>query len=522
MGLNDVVEVGPSVRAAGGGGAVAWMTIMGIPQSRDGVDSYGDLSALANAPADEAWVYACVEKRFKAAVSVPYRVWVRDGKDLVSLDDLPDPAGEELQFLLDNVNGVDMTGSEFRGYTQASRAVWGGCGWKKVRGRISGRTKELYWLPAPDMHAQSDDGRTVRVWRYTPNRGSQEEIVAKDVVLFRAFNMSSRLDFLSPLSSARYDVQTNRAAAMTTAATLQNRGVPEGYWKAQQGVEVTSQDQSAIRRFIRQLRGPRNAGKSLVSPDIEYKALALNPKDAEWLAGRKVSRMMVSAVLGVPLLVAGDDDKASVYANFRDAHVAFWRGTMVDELNGDVDVLNNWLLPEFDPSRKRLVIVPDFSAVEALKPTYAEEVTAWGAFVDHTAATPNEMRNNFHIGKPTDWGDKPTPHTQITLRPDPTTLPPLPFLEATPQAPAAPGPTGEQGGDTADEPSSEVATSLRTFSRLYSHPAVKAFTAHGGPLDADALLGFRVSDADRRALEAGLTARRSAAQIADSIEGASA
>lgn len=519
MGLNDILEVNPGVRA--GGGAVAWMTIMGIPQSQDGIDAYGNLQALGSAPADEAWVYACVQKRFKAAVSVPYRVWVRVGKDLVSLDDEPDPAGEELQFLLDNVNGVDMTGSEFRGYTQASRAVWGGCGWKKLRGRISGRTKQLFWLPAPDMHAQSDDGRTVRAWRYTPNRGSQEDIASKDVVLFRSFNMTSSLDFLSPLSSARYEVQTNRAAAMHTSATLQNRGVPEGYWQAQKGVEVTPQDQSAIRRFIRQLRGPRNAGKSLVSPDIEYKALALNPKDAEWLAGRKVSRMMVSAVLGVPLLVAGDDDKASVYANFRDADVAFWRGTMVDEINGDVDVLNNWLLPEFDPTRKRLVIVPDFSGVEALKPTYADEVAGWGSFVDRMAATPNEMRAYFHIGKPTEWGDMPTPHTQVTLRPDPTTMPPLPFLEAQSEAPAQPGPTGEQGGDTTDIPTSEVATSLRAFSRLYSHPAVKAFVAHGGPLDADALLGFRVADDDRHAIEAGLTARRSAVQIADAIEGGS-
>lgn len=520
MGLNDILEVNSPAVRAGGGGAVAWMTIMGIPQSQDGIDAYTSLQQLASAPADEAWVYACVEKRFKAAVSVPYRVWVRMGRELVSLDDEPDPAGEDLQFLLDNVNPVDMTGSEFRGYTQASRAVWGGCAWKKVRGRISGRTRELYWLPAPDLTAQSDDGRTVRTWQYQPNRGSAEDISPKDVVLFRSFNMRSRLEFLSPLSAARYEIQTNRGAAMHTAATLQNRGVPEGYWQAQKGVEVTRQDTSAIRRFIRGLRGPQNAGKSLVSPDIEYKALALNPKDAEWLAGRKVSRMMVSAVLGVPLLVAGDDDKASVYANFRDAQVAFWRGTMVDEVNGDVDVLNNWLLPEFDPTRRRLVIVPDFSGVEALKPTYADEVNAWGSFVDRTAATPNDMRAYFHLGKPTSWGDQPTPKTQVTLRPDPATLPPLPFLQGG-TAPVVDEPTGEQGEDVVDRPTSEVATSLRAFGRLYSHPVVKAFTAFGGPLDADGLLGFRVSDADRLALEAGLTARRSASQIADALEGVS-
>ena len=499
-------------------GAVAWKSFMGIPQSSDGLEQYASLAALAGAPADEAWVYACVSKRFKAAVSVPMTVRVRQGKELAALADVPDAAGEDLQFLLDSVNPVDMTGSEFRGYTQASRAVWGGCGWKKVRGSISGRTRELYWLRAPDLTAHSEDGRAVVSWGYHPDRGAIEEILRQDVLVFRDFNMRSQTEFLSPLSAARYEIQVNRSAAMHTAATLANRGVPEGYWKAAKGVDVTQQDQSAIRRFIRTLRGPRNAGKSLVSPDIEYQALGLNPKDAEWLAGRKVSRMMVSAVLGVPLLVAGDDDKASVYANFRDAEVAFWRGTMVDQLNGDADVLNNWLLPEFDPSRKRLVVVPDYSGVEALKPVWAEEVNAWNSWVDRQAVVPNEVRTHFRLGNPTTWGDKPTPNTKITLRPDPASvgIVDLPSLDgSTAPAPDA-NPPSEPGDDT------DVPAALRAWGRgLYRHPSVRAFTAFGGPLDALPLVG-PASDGVRTQIEDGLRRRHSAAQIADALEGVTA
>lgn len=500
-------------------GAIAWKTIMGIPQTHDGTDAYDSLQSLANAPADEAWVYACVSKRFKAAVSVPFRVYVRAGKDLISIEDEPTQAGTDLQFLLDNINGIDATGSEFRGYTQASRAVWGGCGWKKVRGGISGRTKELYWLRSPDLTPKSANGRWVDTWNFHPNKGAIEDIPAQDVLVFRNLNMASQIDFLSPLSAARFDVQVNRSASIHTASTLANRGVPEGYWKAAKGVEVQPQDQSAIRRFIRQLRGPKNAGKSLVSPDIEYQALALNPKDAEWIAARKVSRMMVSAVTGVPLLVAGDDDKASVYANFRDAQVAFWRGTMVDELNADADVLNNWLLPEFDPTRKVLAIAPDFSQVEALKPLWTEEVNAWNSWVMNQVAVPNEARAKFRIGPDVPWGDKPTPKTQITLRPDPATVALNLPVESNEQAIS---PEVEEviepGGSEGDEP--DIPAALRSIGkRLYAQVAVRAFVAHGGPLDADTLTGARVPEPIRRRIEDGLRRRDSAATIAASLEG---
>lgn len=498
-------------------GGVAWMTIMGIPQGRDQIDNYSSLQSLSEAPADEAWVYACTQKRYAAAASVPLRVYIKAGSERVDIANEPsDRAGTDLQFLLDNINGRDMTGSQFRGYTAASETIWGGCGYKKVRGSLLHDTQELYWLRAPDLTPKSLNGRWVETWDYHPNKGMPEELRPEDVLIFRTFNMASQIDFLSPLSSARYDVMTDRSAAIHTAATLANRGVPEGYWKAQKGTEVTKGDLSAIRRFLRQLRGPRNAGKALVSPDIEYQALSLTPQDAQWLEGRKVSRLMISSVTGVPLLVAGDDDKASVYANFRDAEVAFWKGTVVPTLNNDADIINNWLVPEFDPTRRRLIVAPDYSDVEALKPTFQDETTAWMSFVDHQVATPNMAIRHFRLGPDVAWGDQPVPRTTITLKDSPTTPIAIPATSGD-TAPQTPPPT-EQGDASPDVPSA-----IRVYGKaLYRHPAVRAFIAHGGPLDADRLLGSRVPDDDRQTIERGLTARHSAATIADALMGVTA
>lgn len=510
---------GSPIRAAqnygSGGGAIAWMTLMGVPQGRDGIEQYESLASFATAPADEAWVYACVAKRFQAAASVPLRVYVKHGKELIPVEDEPSPEGDDLQFLLNTINPIDMTGAEFRGYNQASRAVWGGCGWKKVRGKLLRDTQELYWLRAPDLKPHSDNGRWIDWWDYSPNRTSPEQIKPEDIIVFRSLNMGSQIDFLSPLHSARYDIQTDSAASMHTAATLRNRGVPEGYWTNAKGVELGKQDQSAIRRFIRQLRGPRNAGKALISPDIEYKALSLLPKDAEWIAARKASRLYVSAVLGVPLLVAGDDDKASVYANFRDADVAFWKNTNVPELNADADVINNWLVPEFDPTRRRLVVAYDFSNVEALKPTWTDEWTGWLSAIEHQAITPNGFIRHFRLGADLPWGDQPIPRTTITLRDTPTTPITIPATSgetATPQA----GEIIDAGQPSPD--ANDVPDALRVWGKaLYRHPSVRAFVAHGGPLDTDTLLGAGVPADIRQTIERGLVARQSAGQIADDL-----
>ena len=503
--------------------SVAWMTFMGIPQQTDGIDTYSKLADYSDAPADVAWVMACVSRIFNAAASTPLRVYVKNGKDLTPLDDDPTPAGDDLQYLLDNVNPVDMTGSELRGYTAASRKVWGGWYWQRVRGRLLHDTQELYWLRVPDVTPKSQDGRSIDYYEYRPHGPSgvaqAQQIQPKDMIRHRGLNLASQIDMVSPLSAARFDMVTDSAASMHTASILRRRGVPEGYWSAAKGVELTRTDQSAIRRFIRQLVGPRNAGKSLIAPDIEYHPLALSEQDAQWLAGRKVSRMMVSAILGVPLVLAGDDEKAGVYASIRDAQRVFWKDTMIPELDADADTLNNWLVPEFNrPGDPVLVVGHDYSAVESIKPLWAEEWNGYLSAVDHQVVVPNEMRSHFRLGADVPWGNKPVPRTQISYRPndpggiDLSTV--LPFMEPGAVSAASPD---QAPTESEPAPEAEVSETLRTIgSSLYNQLAVKAFLG-GRPLDANRLLGAKVSEAVREVIEEGLRNRHTAAQIAARI-----
>ena len=107
--------------------ANTWKVFMGITDENQ--DQLMTADSFAGVPADEAWVYACVSRLSTAAQAVPLRVYVREGGDLIPAVDLGDEPGMALQYLLDNVNPLDMNGSDLKAYTMASWAVWGGwCG----------------------------------------------------------------------------------------------------------------------------------------------------------------------------------------------------------------------------------------------------------------------------------------------------------------------------------------------------------------------------------------------------------
>lgn len=487
--------------------ANTWKAFMGITE--DNQDEYLTAASFSMAPADEAWVYACVRRKFLSAQSVPLRVYTKDGKKLIPAEDSEDRqfrgAAQELQFLLDDVNPVDMNGSDLKAYTVAGLNVWGGSYWKKVRGRLLGDVQELYHLRVPDVQVDSLDGRRVDRYKYQSVRGSLETIRPQDMVAFRTVNLSNPLEPLSPLRSVRHDLAVGKYAPLWTASTLKNWGIPAGAWVMGKDIDYAPNDKSLIQRALRQLRGPKNAGKSAVlPPGMDWKQMAINPKDAEWLDARKASRMAVCAVLGVPLPLAGDDEKQSVYAAMRDAERVFWRNTMIPELDWYADVINGWLVPDFDttprPKPRTIVVGWDYSQIEAIEPTWADKATAYIQFKDKRIATPNEVRRALNIGDDIEGGD------EVDEKPEP----PAPFG----MQPPGPGKPAEPK-EPKPEPK-KPAEAMRSIKGLYRHPAVKAFLA-GDPLDADALIGS-TTEPTRLAIEDGLRRRHSAEQIASALE----
>lgn len=491
--------------------APAFFRFNGIPANGDDVPVPTSLREFALTPADEPWVYSCLNRLFMSMQQVPLRVYEKKGRNLVPMEETKRPDGVDLQYLLDNINTLAMNGADFRGYTIASYGSWGGGYWKKVRGVRGGPPQEIYWLPAPDVTPEKDPAvvGAVRAFRYQPNGTSiREDYAARDVLAFRRFNLADPTQLLSPLSAGRYDISISRQATMQAASVLNNWSIPLGAWVAPKGEGIQSQDVNLIRRVLRQMRGPRGAGKTPVLPNgLEWKPLALNPKDAEWLQARKVSRLTVCGLLGVPLLLAGDDESTGPYAYAREIKKWFWETTIQGHGQQITDTLNGWLVPDFDKTRT-LICQFDYSEIEALKPPETERRATATSELFSGARVINEYRAEFKVGPPVDWGNEPylvrkTPAGQ-QFTSDIGAEQAILASETTPLA-----------GQGNAKPDPQVADTVVPMKHLYSLPEVAAFQS-GQPLDL-AFLGIPVTDAQKAVIETGLRRRYSSAQIANGV-----
>jgi HK97 family phage portal protein len=500
----DVALSGSSVRST----ESHWKAIMGIPSEGPGVPR--SLLDFGRQPADEAWVFRCAHLKAMAAQSVPLRVEVRDGSEWVPIGSKPDGAGEDLQFLLDDVNPA-WEGAQLQAYTSAGGSVHGGSYWLLVKGKLGGRPQEIHWLSGalvepvmgktfPDEYEYRPTGEAYPT-RYPADR----------VIPFRdTVNLQDPYRLLSPLSAVRYEISTNRQAAQWNDALLRNWGIPAGAWVADPQADIGLADKRFIARALRALRGPGQQGKTPILPGgLKWQQLSMSEKDADWIASRKVSRMTIAAALGVPLVLAGDDEKASVYASTRDAERVFWRQTMINELNHRAVPINSYLVPLFDPGRKRLRVAYDFTGVEALRGAPTEEMAQWMEAVK--AGLPfNRYIKQFGMGDPVEGGDE-----AFKVQKDEERKAEQDAAKAQAQAEAIGKQPKPEEYDTPKKSGAEPMPGgdrIRALGRgLYKHPTVRAFLESGDTTHMHRL----VADDEMATFSEGLRRRYSVKQILD-------
>lgn len=527
LALSPIVDLTrgiPATRDA----SMTWMRFMGIDP--DDPTSFSTLRSYGIAVEDEPWTYACVFKTAAACQSVPLRVYQRVGRDLIPIEDTNNgpshDAGTRLQRLFDWVNPIDMTGDDLKAYTAACWFLYGGYYLQKVRGRFGGEPQELYWLSPPDVQVDSQDGRRVDQYQYRPSKGSPKTILPPDMIVHKRFNPRDPLAMLSPLSSVRNEIQVGIQASLHTSSLLKNHSIPAQAIVAQKGAEISNSDKRTLRQMFAELRGAKNAGKTpVITEPVDIKDISVHSQDAEYMLAREIARKAICAVLGMPPVVAGDDDKTNVYGNWRDARRAWWQDTLITYLDGQATTYNNWLVPDFDPDGSYgLWVAYDYSQIEALQEPWSQRVMGLTMLQDRGDIVRNEVRAHLRLGKPMKGGDEPEPLTKVTLKGD--AMPGsamgtyIPTDEVVAPAPVVEEPGGlPQIGMSDLGGASRAAARIEMFGRgLYTHPAVEQFLAdRSRPLDATWLLGEPVSAAVRSVIEAGLARRYSPAQLARGV-----
>jgi HK97 family phage portal protein len=246
---------------------------------------------------------------------------------------------------------------------RATLADWtttGNAYWLKVRNGMR-EPVELWWLPENMVQPwwPEDGSAYLSYYIYTPN-GAQINYDPADIVHFRdGMDPTNTRKGLSPLASLLREIFTDDEAANYTASLLRNVGVPGVIIAPDTDeVNVTPDDAKAIKAEFKQLSSGDNRGDPMVMPArVKVTPLGFDPQQMDVKALRRIPEERVSAVLGVPAIVAGLGAglDRSTFANMSEAREMAYESNIIPNQRLFAADLTSQLLMEWDATGKQRV-----------------------------------------------------------------------------------------------------------------------------------------------------------------------
>lgn len=344
MGLIDRVRSGVkalTMRFAGGMSA-AWGLVVGrhpIDYARE----VGDLLSSSIVAATLGWI----ARNFPEA-PLRIRTFDPEGEPTTTTD----PGAQRLLGLLHRPNpffsGVLLWMATIMDFWAHGNAVW-----LKIRGGPGGAITELWWVPWGLIKPKwpTDGSAYISHYIYKPDN-REIRVEAEDVVHFRfGIDPSNIRVGRAPLQSVLSEVFTDEEAASFTNTLLLNMGVP-GLIIApgESDAVIDPANADMIKRKATEAFGGRNRGSTLVlSHKVTATAFGFSPDQMNLKDLRRVPEERVSAVTGVPAIVAGLGAglDRSTFANFEEARSAAWEENIIPTQRLLGSQLAVQLLPEF-------------------------------------------------------------------------------------------------------------------------------------------------------------------------------
>jgi HK97 family phage portal protein len=143
------------------------------------------------------------------------------------------------------------------------------------------------------------------------------------------------------------------------------------------------------RQEWQQFKGVDKSHKAAVMDgDPNVQLLSQNPKEVEYLEGRRLSREEQCAAFGVPPVLVGDLTRAT-YSNYEVSEYIFWKTTMLDKLKFFATWVNFVLLPYFPDVKEFGWDISEISALQRVEGWRSERITGE---IAGGVLTPNEGR----------------------------------------------------------------------------------------------------------------------------------
>lgn len=120
---------------------------------------------------------------------------------------------------------------------------------------------------------------------------------------------------LNPVSFARLSLQLARAAEEYGARVFAHGSTPLGVLETDADLEEAQADKLA-RRWERHHRGFRNANRiAIVDNGAKYRAISLNPQDAQWLENRRFQIQEIARLFGIPPHLLADASNSTSWGS---------------------------------------------------------------------------------------------------------------------------------------------------------------------------------------------------------------
>ncbi|WP_041669323.1 phage portal protein [Cereibacter sphaeroides] len=194
----------------------------------------------------------------------------------------------------------------------------------------------------------------------------------------------------SPLQAAAVALDVHVAASAWSKALLDNAARPSGaiVFRGSDGQGSLSSDQ--YDRLVGEIeanhQGARNAGRPmLLEGGLDWKPMGFSPSDMEFHTTKEAAAREIAIAFGVPPMLLGIPGEAT-YANYQEAHRAFYRLTVLPLAAKVTATLSHWL-GSF--SGEAVELRPDLDQVPALA---AERDQQWARVAAADFLTEAEKR----------------------------------------------------------------------------------------------------------------------------------
>jgi HK97 family phage portal protein len=283
--------------------------------------------------------FRCVKIVAEAAAAVPVVVQDADRRfdahPAIELLAAPNP-GQGGSALMESFYGHLLLSGD--GYLEAAGVGAGG------------GPRELYVLRSDRMKVvPGADGWPV-AYEYSAGGSKHVFDMRQDrvpVLHVRSFHPQDDHYGLSPLSAAGAAIDVHNSASAWSKALLDNAARPSGaiVYKGADGQGSLGSDQYA--RLVEELethhQGARNAGRPmLLEGGLDWKPMGFSPSDMEFHRTKEAAARDVALAFGVPPMLLGLPGD-NTYANYSEAHRAFYRLTVLPLVARTLAAISGWL-----------------------------------------------------------------------------------------------------------------------------------------------------------------------------------